>query len=442
MKSNSRHKTDPFEAIFELNLGDFLTEHLISKELSQKIGSKFTDKTVNLKNQIKELISIYSIDKTLTLLGFNHSEDFIIYNSIAKTLVQMFNVSACHIYLSSDFIKSGNKPSQFDLLLAGTSLPAIDISDYKNIGYKFDEKSPAVSAYKKNQTIHLKNAKVTKNWAPDLKLNEDKAKIVICVPILNNWEKIGVIVYENYSKKLIPSEYIKLMEIIAELFVTSIKLQKLVEQAQNTLEDTSVTAGELRHLRTELTAQIGDLGDIQQKFVESLAVAVDAKSKYPSEHSRKVAELAKKIAEKLNLNEKTTDLIYFASLLRNIGKIALPEEIFANKSKLSKEDWQKLQTHPNVGVSLLMKINFMSEIIPYINYHKERWDGKGEPEGLAGISIPLGARIVAVADAFNALTSNRPFRESLSGKEALDIMNDEAGTKWDPTVIEALKDLI
>jgi HD-GYP domain-containing protein (c-di-GMP phosphodiesterase class II) len=442
MKSNSRHKTDPFEAIFELNLGDFLTEHLISKEFSKKIGSKISDKTVNLKNQIKELISIYSIDKTLTLLGFHNSEEFIIYNSIAITLAQMFNISACHIYLASDLIKSSSKTPKFDLFLAGTSLAQIDISDYKNIGYKLDDESPVVKAYKENKTIHLKNAKITKKWIPDLKLDEDKAKIVICVPILNNWEKIGIIVYENYSKKLIPSEYIKLMQIIAELFVTSIRLQKLVEQAQDTIDDNNTTASELRHLRTELTAQIGDLGDMQQKFVEALAVAVDAKSKYPPEHSRKVAELAKKISENLNLNEKTTDLIYFASLLRNIGKIALSEEIFANKNKLSKEDWQKLQNHPNVGVSLLMKINFMSEIIPYINYHKERWDGKGEPEGLAGISIPLGARIVAVADAFNALTSNRPYRESLTEKEALEIVDTESGTKWDPTVVDSLKSII
>ena len=109
----------------------------------------------------------------------------------------------------------------------------------------------------------------------------------------------------------------------------------------------------------------------------------------------------------LKLNEKTSDLIYYAGLLQNVGKITLPEDLFNHGGKLTKEDWERLQNHPNVGVNLLMNINFLSEVIPYIHYHKERWDGRGEPEGLKGMSIPFGSRIIAVADAFSALTSDR-----------------------------------
>ena len=89
-----------------------------------------------------------------------------------------------------------------------------------------------------------------------------------------------------------------------------------------------------------------------------------------------------------------------------------------------------------------MNINFLSEVIPYIHYHKERWDGRGEPEGLSGYSIPLGSRIIAVADAFSAMTSDRPHREAMVKTHALDVMKNEAETKWDPIIIDALVSII
>ena len=100
-------ETDPLEEIFALNLGDFISEHLISDELVQKISKNKTDKTESLKNQLKELISIYSIDNTLKILGFSSKEDYIIYNAIAKTIKQMFEIDACHIFLSKEMLILG-----------------------------------------------------------------------------------------------------------------------------------------------------------------------------------------------------------------------------------------------------------------------------------------------------------------------------------------------
>ena len=142
------------------------------------------------------------------------------------------------------------------------------------------------------------------------------------------------------------------------------------------------------------------------------------------------------------MNEKTTDLIYYAGLLQNIGRITLPESLFASDRKLTKEEWERLQNHPNVGVNLLMNINFLSEVIPYIHYHKERWDGRGEPEGLKGNSIPLGSRIIAVADAYCAMISDRSYREALPKEKAIEIIKEESGVKWDPIVVEALLEVL
>ena len=195
-------------------------------------------------------------------------------------------------------------------------------------------------------------------------------------------------------------------------------------------------------MRAELTALIGDLGSHQKAFVEKQAKAVDEKGQYKVSHSQNTADLSRKLCKQLGLNEKTTDLVYYAGLLQNIGKITLPESLFTNKGKLSKEDWDKLRNHPNVGVNLLMNINFLSEVIPYIHYHRERWDGRGEPEGLRGNSIPFGSRIIAVADAYTAMTSDRSYRDAMSKEEALKIIKEESGVKWDPDVVIALFEVL
>ncbi|MBO6181285.1 HD domain-containing protein, partial [bacterium] len=189
-------------------------------------------------------------------------------------------------------------------------------------------------------------------------------------------------------------------------------------------------------------ALIGDLCDYQQNFVESLATAVDRKGQYTVAHSRNSAKLARNICSKLGLNEKTTDLIYYAGLLQNIGKITLPEKLFATNGKLSSEELNKIKNHTNIGVNLLMNINFLSEVVPYITYQTERVDGSGSPEGLKGQSIPLGSRIIAVSDAYCAMTSDRPYRKAMDSEKALSIMKDEAGKKWDADVINALAQVV
>ncbi len=440
MDNKRKLEADPIEAIFELNMGDFLTEYLISDDLLNKINTSNHDKTEGLKKQLKELISVYSIDNTLNLLGFNNTDDFVIYNSIAKTTVNMLDIDACHIFLTNEntnLIDIDN-----DLVLVGTSLDNSAEIFKQNIGFKFDNiDNIIVKSFLMNEVTTLKNLDNNTEWQPIKELNQNQTKSVVIVPMSSNSGKVGIILLESYKEKTLMKEFTDLVEITAKLFVTSMNLQKLVEETGALLNDNETSPMELRHIRTELTAIIGDLSDEQQVFVEALAKSVDAKSHYQNHHSLKVAELTAKMCDYLQLNEKTKELIYYAGMLQNIGKITLPEELFTKKQKLSKEDWDKLQNHPNVGVSLLMKINFLAEVVPYVHYHKERWDGKGEPEGLSGNSIPLGSRIIAVCDAYTALTSDRPYRKALSKEEAIEILKKEAGIKWDPVIVDALTHL-
>lgn len=430
--------SDPLEEIFALNLGDFLSEHLISDDLAQKISAKETDKTQGLKNQLKELISIYSKDKTLTILGFNSKEDYIIYNSIAKTIKEMAAVDACHIYLTKDNA-GGFTDNNHDLILVGTSVK-IDGDLYsKNIGYKFDDDSIAMKAYKERTTVELLESDMS-HLKPIKEIDEDKAVYCLSVPMKSSLECVGVIVIQNYTHKEIEPDFIHMCEITADLFATSMAFQKEAEEAEKLISDEEADISDLQHLRAEITALIGDLGDEQQAFVENLARAVDSRSHFRADYSRAVAEQSVELCTALGLNEKTKDLVYYAALLRNIGKITLPVEIFDKKGALTKDEWAKLYNHPNIGVNLLMSINFMAEVIPYIHYHKERWDGSGR-EGLSGQSIPLGSRIIAIADAYCALTTERTYRKAMSVDKALEIMKEEASEKWDPMLVDVLIDL-
>lgn len=389
--------SDPIEEMFALNLGDFISENLISEDLAKKISSK-SNKKERLKNQLKELTDIYSSKNTLCVLNFSSNEETAIYTSIAKSIVQMIEVETCRIYL----VKDGNK-----LVLTGNST---DNEQHCNI--ELDELTHNELIEKDGFTY---------------------------IPMRSSSVPVGVI--EILTERKLDEDFLELVMNIANLLGTTITLQNEIEHT-NKLIDNESSEFELKQARAELTALIGDLCDYQQNFVEALANAVDKKGQYTVSHSRNTAKLARGICKKLGLNEKTTDLIYYAGLLQNIGKITLPEKIFANNGKLSPEELQKIKNHTNVGVNLLMNINFLSEVVPYITYQTERVDGSGTPEGLKGQSIPLGSRIIAAADAYSAMTSDRPYRKAMDSEKAIEIIKSEAGIKWDKDVVNALTQII
>lgn len=388
---------DPIEEMFALNLGDFIAENLISEDLAKKISTK-ANKKERLQNQLKELIDIYSSKNTLCVLNFSTNEEQAIYTSISKSIVQMLEVESCKIYLTKDK----------KLTLVGNST-----TETSECNVKLDELMHQDIIQKENLTY---------------------------IPMRSSVMPAGVI--EIKSEKELDEDYLELIISIANLLGTTITLQGEVEHTNQLISDNSTSEIELKQQRAELTALIGDLCDYQQNFVESLANAVDRKGQYTVSHSRNTAKLARGICRKLGLNEKTTDLIYYAGLLQNIGKITLPEKIFATNGKLSSDELQKIKNHTNVGVNLLMNINFLSEVVPYITYQSERVDGSGTPEGLKGQSIPLGSRIIAVADAYSAMTSDRPFRKAMDSAKALEIITSETDTKWDKDVVNALQSVI
>jgi diguanylate cyclase (GGDEF)-like protein len=168
----------------------------------------------------------------------------------------------------------------------------------------------------------------------------------------------------------------------------------------------------------------------------SLAKAVDARDAYTGSHSERVGELAARIARRLGLDDRQIELTRLAASLHDLGKLAIPEEILRKPSALNESERLVLQRHPQIGHRMLESLG-VEPIAEWVLHHHERWDGDGYPNRLRAEEIPLGARIIFVADAYDAMTSERVYRDPLSPRQALDELERCAGTQFDPTIVDA-----
>ncbi|MCK9355898.1 MAG: diguanylate cyclase [Dehalococcoidia bacterium] len=171
--------------------------------------------------------------------------------------------------------------------------------------------------------------------------------------------------------------------------------------------------------------------------VYALAAAVDAKDHYTYGHSRKVNTYSVVLAETIGLPSDEVSRISTAALLHDIGKIGVPDSILNKKGELDAQEWDAIKSHPRLGANIVGNVPDLSPCVGSILYHHERWDGTGYPEGLHGKTIPLGARILAIADAFAAMASARPYRAALPDEEALERLKQGAGNQFDPELVQA-----
>lgn len=172
------------------------------------------------------------------------------------------------------------------------------------------------------------------------------------------------------------------------------------------------------------------------KTISTFIDTIEIESEYTGEHADKVSQYAAKIGEVLNLSENEIDLIKLASLLHDLGKIGIIKKILFKNGKLKEEEFDEVKKHPEISADILRPIHYFHSVIPIILYHHERWNGKGYPEGLKGEDIPLGARIIAVADVYHALTSKRPYRKAYSKNKTMEIIKNSSGTDFDPKIVE------
>lgn len=191
----------------------------------------------------------------------------------------------------------------------------------------------------------------------------------------------------------------------------------------------------------ERTRQLHDANEeLRRLFVSSiraLAHALEAKDQYTQGHSERVAEGAVAIAKYLSLAEQEVQNIWLAGFLHDIGKIGIKESVLNKPGALDDVEWKSIQEHPVVAERILKPIEELGGVIKIVRHHHERYDGSGYPDGLKGADIPLGARILAVADSFDALTSKRSYRDALSQEEAVKVLEEESSSQFDPVIVRA-----
>ncbi|MFH0982437.1 MAG: HD domain-containing phosphohydrolase [Planctomycetota bacterium] len=173
--------------------------------------------------------------------------------------------------------------------------------------------------------------------------------------------------------------------------------------------------------------------------IRALATAVDAKDRYTHDHSARVARLCVATARRLGLNDPEKDrVVELAGLLHDIGKIGIPDRILGKTSRLTPEEYHIMKTHAHIGANIIQQVPGLEDVANAVLHHHERYDGLGYPRGLAGEAIPLGSRLIAAADVFDSLTSDRPYRQRSTQEEVVRELRRCKGTQHDPAVVEAL----
>src|SRR5437868_9675428 len=178
---------------------------------------------------------------------------------------------------------------------------------------------------------------------------------------------------------------------------------------------------------------------VHLRTIEALALAIEAKDHTTHDHLQRVRVYAMELAKELGLTDAETEALQAASVLHDIGKLAVPEHIISRPGKLTPEEFEKMKVHPIVGAEILEQVDFPYPVVPIVRAHHEKWDGSGYPHGLKGEQIPLGARILAAVDCLDALASDRQYRRALPLDEAMAVVAGEVNRSFDPKVIEVLQ---
>jgi hypothetical protein len=185
-----------------------------------------------------------------------------------------------------------------------------------------------------------------------------------------------------------------------------------------------------------------DMRQVHFDTVRTLTSAIDASDPYTRGHSERVTHYSVATARALRLSERRIQAIEYAGFLHDMGKIGIHHDILTKPGTLTEEEWDTMKAHPEIGARIVSDLDFLKGAREVVLYHHERYDGKGYPEGLAGDEIPLEARIAKVADAFDAMMSDRPYRSSLGLKTAVDELVRGKGTEFDPAVVDVFVDLV
>ena len=199
---------------------------------------------------------------------------------------------------------------------------------------------------------------------------------------------------------------------------------------------------EIKRINNELSETYEKLEQAYMESIQTVRYTVEAKDTYTRGHSDRVSEYSVLIGEKLGLNEEDLRRLRIGGLFHDVGKIGVPDNILQKNGKLSDDEYSEIKNHPTIGAHILSSASIFQDIIPIVKHHHERFDGRGYPGQLKGEEIPYLARIAAVADSFDAMTSRRVYRDSLPINVVIEEIEKNKGTQFDPSVADAFLDIL
>jgi len=328
-------------------------------------------------------------------------------------------------------------------------LMVLDLDDFHNVNNRYGHRVG-------DRVLHdLARRAKTQLREIDLLARFGGDQFVMILP--HTYEKGGVEVAERLRQHIAGSVYLS-DEAVDIRITVSVGLcsypadgatpPELVDVAQKSLAFAKAMGGNQVQLFRELPTReapsnvvsLPSLG--RGAIVRSLNAAVDVRDGYTHEHSRLVSELSAAIARRIGLAATDVARIRVGALLHDVGKIGVPDAVLAKEGGLSQEEWDSIRRHPVLGKQIMEQAPELTDVIPLVLHHQERYDGTGYPGHLQGDSIPLGARIIAAADAYHAIRSDRPYRSGRTHREATSELRRCSGGQFDPFVVNTLLDLL
>ena len=358
------------------------------------------------------------------------------------------SVSVSETFVLASVLLFGPAPAALTVALDGllVSLWAQHRSVYRAL---FNIAEPAISVWVSAQLFYAL-AGVEPLWGQPVGIGQLWLPLLVLTTsyfLLNGWLQATAVWFET---QVSPQRYFRnqLSQLSLNYFASVCLVVLLVLNADNLsfvaigvfipLLVMSYASSKTSMARVEETnCHLAEVNKLYLSTVEALAMAIDAKDQITHGHIRRVQIQTVALAKSLGVKNATQiKAIEVAALLHDLGKLAVPEHVLNKPDALTPVEFDQMKTHASVGANILSTIEFPYPVTPIIRYHHESWDGSGYPDGLKGEEIPIGARILAVVDCFDALTSDRPYRRRLSSQEALDILRSRRGTMYDPIVVD------
>lgn len=345
--------------------------------------------------------ALISIQDKLDRLSRFQSEQLLSYDvhHILETwlvrLRQLVKIEVCSVFLVEkdgiEFVQKISKPEKFSSVIQKEVEAQINLGNFGRAISKGIPLTAPAEVFGKESGRHIR---------------------IMIAPLSSLKRTIGaVIIAFEENREFIRQQTLRFLYILVDFFSLSLENAYLFDDLKSAYFDT----------------------------IKAITNSIEARDPYTRGHSERVSRFAKAIAEELNWNKNEIELINWGGMLHDVGKIGIPDSILKKPGKLTDDEYNEIKLHPLIGAQIIKDVSFLEPVTPYILDHHERFDGKGYSRGVAGKNISIKGRLLAVADAFDAMISDRTYRKALNPEDAVKEILKNGGTQFDPAIVQAFK---